>query len=51
MKRAVAILPGFALCVGIAAAAAGLEHIEAHLFGRAWFEMLVLAILLGAAVR
>jgi uncharacterized integral membrane protein (TIGR00698 family) len=46
-----AVLPGAAACAAIAVAAYGLEIAEAHLFGRAWLEALVLAILLGTAVR
>jgi uncharacterized integral membrane protein (TIGR00698 family) len=45
------LLPGVALCIAVAAAAQGLEAIETRLFGRAWLEALVLAILLGTAVR
>ncbi|MFC0407332.1 YeiH family protein [Roseomonas elaeocarpi] len=43
--------PGVALCAAVAMAAIGLEHAEAAAFGRAWLEALVLAILLGTAVR
>lgn len=46
-----AILPGFLLCLVVSAAAFGLEWTEAELFGRAWLESIVLAILLGAALR
>jgi uncharacterized integral membrane protein (TIGR00698 family) len=46
-----ALLPGVALCLAITAAGMGLEHLERLLFGRAWLESLVLAILLGSAVR
>ncbi|RYZ32698.1 MAG: putative sulfate exporter family transporter, partial [Propionibacteriaceae bacterium] len=46
-----AILPGLGLCVAVTAAAIGFEAAEAHLFGRAWLEALVLAILLGSAIR
>lgn len=49
--RLVQLLPGVALCVAVTAAAVGLQHIEARLFGRAWLEALVLAILLGAGLR
>jgi uncharacterized integral membrane protein (TIGR00698 family) len=49
--RLAGLLPGVALCVAVTAAAVGLQHVEARLFGRAWLEALVLAILLGAAVR
>lgn len=44
-------LPGVALCAGVSALAAGVEAAEAHIAGRAWIEALVLAILLGAAIR
>ncbi|MBY0251041.1 MAG: putative sulfate exporter family transporter, partial [Methylobacterium organophilum] len=46
-----AILPGLGLCVAVTAAAVGFEAVETHLFGRAWLEALVLAILLGSAIR
>lgn len=45
------VLPGLLLCAGVTAAAYGLEALEAQLFGRAWLESLVLAILLGTAIR
>lgn len=45
------ILPGFMLCLLVSIAAYALEHVEAQLFGRAWLESIVLAILIGAAVR
>ena len=45
------LLPGLGLCLGVTAAALGLEGVELRLFGRAWLEALVLAILLGTAVR
>lgn len=45
------VLPGLMLCLGVTAAAAALERIEEHLFGRAWLEALVLAILIGTALR
>src|SRR3546814_101938 len=47
----VEIAPGVLLCGAITAAAMGLEGVEAALLGRAWIEALVLAILVGAAVR
>ncbi|HEY6662857.1 MAG TPA: putative sulfate exporter family transporter [Sphingomicrobium sp.] len=46
-----AILPGLVLCGMIAAAAYLLQQLELAAFGRAWIEALVLAILVGAAVR
>jgi len=45
------ILPGLALSLSVSAVAVGLEKIEAHYTGKAWLEALVLAILLGTAVR
>jgi uncharacterized integral membrane protein (TIGR00698 family) len=44
-------LPGLTLCAAVTLAAHALERLEARVFGRAWLESLVLAILLGAAVR
>jgi uncharacterized integral membrane protein (TIGR00698 family) len=46
-----ALLPGVALCVAVTLAAQALELGETRLFGRAWLEALVLAILVGTAVR
>jgi uncharacterized integral membrane protein (TIGR00698 family) len=46
-----AILPGLALCLAVTGAAFALEHIEERMFDRAWLEALVLAILIGTAVR
>ena len=46
-----AIVPGVGLCGVVTAAAFMVEHIEVALFDRAWLEALVLAILIGAAVR
>jgi len=45
------VLPGVGLCVAVTLAALTLEHAEAALFGRAWLEALVLAILIGTAIR
>ena len=46
-----AAMPGLFLCGAVTAAAYGLEALERALFGRAWLESLVLAILLGTALR
>ena len=43
--------PGVLLCLGVTAVAIGLQTVEAKLFGRAWLEALVLAILIGTAIR
>jgi len=45
------ILPGLALCLAVTAAAYGLQGAEQALYGKAWLEALVLAILLGTAIR
>ena len=45
------ILPGFALCILVTAAAMLLQLIEERLVGQPYIETLVLAILLGVAVR
>ena len=44
-------IPGLLLCGGVTMLSYGGEAIEVHTFGRAWLEALVLAILLGTAVR
>jgi uncharacterized integral membrane protein (TIGR00698 family) len=49
--RLIAVLPGVYLCSLITLAAIALQYGEAALFGRAWLEALVVAILLGAIVR
>jgi uncharacterized integral membrane protein (TIGR00698 family) len=43
--------PGVTLCIAITLAAYGLQMAELRLLGRAWLEALVLAILLGTALR
>ena len=45
------ILPGVLLCVFVSAVALALERAETALFGRAWVEALVLAILAGTVLR
>lgn len=50
-KAFLPIIHGLLLCGVVTLAAYGLEAMEARLFGRAWLESLVLAILLGTAVR
>ena len=46
-----ALVPGVLLAVAVTVAASALQAVEARLFGRAWLEALVLAILIGTAVR
>ena len=45
------MLPGLLLCVGVTALATALQRIEVRLAGEAYLEALVLAILLGVAIR
>lgn len=45
------LLPGLLLCTIVVLAATALEAAETALFGRAWLERLVLALLLGVALR
>ena len=45
------LAPGLLLCGAVALAAASLQIVEERLFGRAWLEALVLAILIGTALR
>ncbi|RDE04456.1 YeiH family protein [Sphingomonas aracearum] len=49
-KRA-GLLPGIGLCLAVTGAAYALEAGERALAGKAWLEALVLAILIGTAVR
>nr|WP_246352441.1 putative sulfate exporter family transporter [Sphingomonas xinjiangensis] len=44
-------MPGVALCLAVTGAAFVLQRLEEALFGRAWLEALVLALLIGTAVR
>lgn len=45
------IMPGLLLCGLVTLAAIAMQVAEERLFGRAWLEALVLAILLGTAIR
>lgn len=45
------LLPGVALCAAVTALALCGQHLQVALFGRAWFDTVVLAILIGAAFR
>jgi uncharacterized integral membrane protein (TIGR00698 family) len=45
------LLPGVLLCIAITGVAMLLEAVEAHFVGQAYLEALVLAILLGVALR
>ena len=50
-RRVGQVIPGLLLCVGVTFVAIGLERVEVRLAGAAWLESLVLAILVGTAVR
>ena len=45
------LMPGLALCAGVSAVALGVQAVETRVFGHPWVEALVLAILIGTAVR
>lgn len=45
------LLPGLAICAAVTLTALAIEYVEAAVFGRAWLEALVLAILVGTGVR
>jgi uncharacterized integral membrane protein (TIGR00698 family) len=46
-----AVVPGVLLSVAVTAVAEALQTVEKRAFGEAWLESLVIAILLGAAIR
>lgn len=46
-----ALLPGVLLCSGVSGVALALQSLEVRVFGQAWLEALVLAILIGVALR
>lgn len=45
------VLPGFLLCCAVTALAFACARVETALLGKAWVEALVLAILIGMAIR
>ncbi|MDO9077340.1 MAG: hypothetical protein Q7U72_07805, partial [Brevundimonas sp.] len=46
-----ALIPGLIACVAVALAAVAVQALEVRLFGRGWVDAIVLAILIGAAIR
>lgn len=50
-SKSAAVLPGIGLCLAVTGVAYALEAGERALAGKAWLEALVLAILIGTAVR
>jgi uncharacterized integral membrane protein (TIGR00698 family) len=51
MRHLKILLPGLLLCSLVTILATILQHVERQLLGQAWLEALVLAILLGLALR
>jgi uncharacterized integral membrane protein (TIGR00698 family) len=51
VRRSSTVLPGLALCVAVTLVAVLLQQVEARVYGRAWLEALVIAILAGTIVR
>ncbi len=45
------LVPGLIACAAVALAAVAVQALELRWFGRAWIEPVVLAILIGAAIR
>ena len=45
------LIPGLIACAAVALAAAAVQALELRLFGRGWIDAIVLAILIGAAIR
>ncbi|CAN7347775.1 YeiH family protein [Brevundimonas sp. LjRoot202] len=45
------LIPGLIACAAVTAAALAVQALELRLFGRGWIDAIVLAILIGAAVR
>ena len=45
------LIPGLIACVAVALAAVAVQALELRLFGRSWIDAIVLAILIGAAIR
>lgn len=43
--------PGVLLCIAVALTAQGIEQLEGMIFGATWLEALVIAILVGTAIR
>jgi uncharacterized integral membrane protein (TIGR00698 family) len=45
------LIPGLIACVALALAAVAVQALEVRLLGRGWIDAIVLAILIGAAIR
>ena len=51
LPGALSLIPGLIASVAVAVAAVAIQRLELHLFGRSWIDAIVLAILIGAAIR
>jgi uncharacterized integral membrane protein (TIGR00698 family) len=51
VRRRLALIPGIALCGAITAVSLGAQLVEEHIFAHPYVEALVIAILLGMAIR
>jgi uncharacterized integral membrane protein (TIGR00698 family) len=49
--RVARLVPGVALCAAVTLVAVGLQALEERFFGHPWLEAIVMAILLGTAIR
>lgn len=50
-RGVLSLIPGLLVCAGVAVAAVAVQALEVRLFGRGWIDAIVLAILIGAAIR
>ncbi len=50
-RGALSLIPGLLACAAVAVAAVAVQALEVRLFGRGWIDAIVLAILIGAAIR
>ena len=51
LRGALFLIPGLIACAAVTLAAVGAQALELRLLGRGWIDAIVLAILIGAAVR
>ncbi|MDP3802099.1 YeiH family protein [Brevundimonas sp.] len=51
LRGALSLIPGLIACAMVALAAVAVQALELRLFGRGWIDAIVLAILIGAAIR
>jgi uncharacterized integral membrane protein (TIGR00698 family) len=51
LSGALSVIPGLIACVAVALTAVAVQALELRLLGRSWIDAIVLAILIGAAIR